>query len=300
MTLTPSLLCDAFRDRAIATHELIRYSYSTGLGVCEETLTDLTLVEIMRALPKAHVLARKFMKHEEGSLSGADWLWVIGRPGRWLSLLVQAKLARPDQRSIRNLHHGKGQQRKTLVAYAIQQNLVPLYVVYSALPAPPPSAARRRLATLGRLGDPCATLQSDHRQMGCFLVRPRTVARLHRAKATQVSKLVEGGRPWACLFCCDPSNPPVSEFADAALAGVGRLPIDAPDPRSPGGAGTSEPDDVFDLADRLITQRAPDVVAQLLDGDEPAAVPPFAGVSVISSVPLDVLLASDGERGDFG
>ncbi|WP_437593361.1 hypothetical protein [Sorangium sp. So ce1000] len=89
------------------------------MGISEETLTDVVLVELDRRL-RPHVLTKKFTKHEESSVSGADWLWAIGRPGRWLTLLVQAKLARPDAARLPGLHHGKGSQRKTLVSYAMQ------------------------------------------------------------------------------------------------------------------------------------------------------------------------------------
>ncbi len=67
--LAPQDLCDAFRDRAEAVHELISYSYRRTIGVSEETVTDVTLVEIDRRL-RQHVIIRKFTKHDESSLSG--------------------------------------------------------------------------------------------------------------------------------------------------------------------------------------------------------------------------------------
>jgi len=124
MSLSVTRLCEVFRDRAAAVHDLVSYSYSQGLGVSEETLTDVTLVEMQRAL-QPYVLTRKFTKFEESSASGADWLWTIGRPGRWVSILVQAKLARPGAERLPGLHHGKGSQRKTLVAYALKERCLP-------------------------------------------------------------------------------------------------------------------------------------------------------------------------------
>ena len=59
MNLSAADLCDAFRDWAAAIHELVSYSYACGLGVSEETITDVTLVELRRRL-HPHVLAQKF------------------------------------------------------------------------------------------------------------------------------------------------------------------------------------------------------------------------------------------------
>ena len=289
MTLTARELCSAFRDRASAVHELVSYSYSHAVGVSEETITDVTLVEMRRRL-HPYVIAQKFTKHEESSVSGADWLWTIGRPGRWLSLLIQAKLARPGAPSLAGLHHGKGAQRKTLVAHAAQQNYVPLYVVYSSFagapPAPPTGAKGRRRPAVPTWTPNCAMALEDIMQMGCVAVRPRQIALMFRGKGQKenVVRLLNGGRPWACLFCC-PSKAGPTELADAVAAGLTALPIDSPAPVSPGGAKTSEPDDVFEAPEHLIMSTPPDVVAELLEGRTPAHVP-FSQVVVISSEPV--------------
>ena len=289
VVLTSSDLCRVFRERAEATHELISYSYSEALGVSEETITDVTLVEMRRQL-HPYVIAKKFTKHEESSVSGADWLWTIGRPGRWLSLLIQAKLARPRLASLKGLHHGAGAQRKTLVAYARQQGYVPLYVVYSSFagsPAcPPASPSKKRKPTPQTWSPRCALAVEQVKQMGCVAIRPRHVALMYRSKARRedIQTLLNGGKPWACLFCCPFTSGP-KELADAVVAGLGALPMDNPAPRSPGGAKHSEPDDIYESPEALISSAPPAVVAELLHGRTPSHVP-FAEVLVISSEPI--------------
>ncbi len=300
-TLTAAELCAAFRDRAAAVHDLVSYSFSQGLGVGEETLTDVVLVEMHRRL-HPHVVTKKFTKHDENALSGADWLWTIGRPGRWLSLLVQAKLARPSKPSLAGLHHGRGSQRKTLVSYAAQETLWPLYVVYSAFSPPAPAAAaavitaakptKKRRTPTPTWQPACPIAIEDIKQMGCVAVRPRQVALMDRSSKNRedVTTLMSRGHPWSCLFCCRPAAGSV-DLADLVAAGIARLPIDHPHAKGPGGPGTAAPDDLFDSADTMITANPPPIVEALLAGrviehGEPDA-PPVAAVMVISSEPLD-------------
>lgn len=294
-TVTPADLCAVLQDRARATHELIAYSYSAGLGVSEETLTDINLVEIARKLPKGHVITTKFTKHQESWVSGADWLWTIGRPGRWLSLLVQAKLARPAKPSVHGLHHGDGQQRQTLVRYAIQERLLPLYVVYSAFDGTMALPRPSRWEPRPKWTSPCGIARDDVKLMGCVTVRPQHVASMHRGKSpkTNAAQLLSYGHPWSCLFCC--CWPSRGELADAALAGVWNLPrsrqededIRRPDPDAP--------DD--QMADDLITGEPPALVRDLLVGREPDEVPPFSAVTVVSSEPLPPAKLRRDQRG---
>ena len=288
MTVTPADVCRVLQDRAAATYELIDYSFVEGLGVSEETITDVNLVEVRRALPALHVVTKKFTKHEESASSGADWLWVFGQPGRWVSLLVQAKLARPGADTVPKLHHDKGQQRQLLVACARTNNWIPLYVVYNARPAPTPTAGRGATQAAATPGSACAAMEADHRQSGCLAVRPRTVARMFRAhRTTKVAMLLEGGRPWASLFCCPPDGQTIDELADAVLAAMKRFPIDDPHPSSPGARQTDVPDDLWDLSADLITPNLPPIAEAVLRGTERAPSPSIAAVTIVSSAQLD-------------
>lgn len=209
MPLTSAQLTHALRERAARIHEVITLSYATKtLGVSEESITEFSLVELDHRLAP-HVLTRKFTRREEHSQSGADWLWTIGRPGRWFSVLVQAKLARPNTRRLQGLHHGRGQQLTRLLAYARAQRCLPLYVVYNNRPA---NLTRHN----------CGVLREDPRQMGSVIVRTRHVANLLRRtrNTTSIPDLLAESVPWACLFGCLTATSLNSELADVAAASL--------------------------------------------------------------------------------
>jgi hypothetical protein len=94
MNLSIKSLYQTFRDVALRTGQLIEAGAVSGLGIFEETLTDVNLLEIDRR-NKDYIRTYKYKKREEGSKSGADWLWCIGEPGSWISLLIQAKIVNP-------------------------------------------------------------------------------------------------------------------------------------------------------------------------------------------------------------
>jgi hypothetical protein len=79
----------------------------TGLGIQEETITDILLNGIQFELDK-NFLTRKFSHKEEGNITGADWLWCIGEPGSWITFAVQAKIANRNTGRINYLHYKSG------------------------------------------------------------------------------------------------------------------------------------------------------------------------------------------------
>jgi hypothetical protein len=303
MPLTAQQVCDSFSDRAASARELIDDSYRYGLGVSEETLTDVTLVELKRRL-FPHVETYKFTKKQENAVSGADWLWSIGRRGKWFSILVQAKLARPGRRHLHGLHHGDGAQRETLVSYAAAQRCLPLYLVYTGTTAPIPAPPI------------CLRLAANAALAGCSIVRTRHVANMYRGERgrSDIAHLLSASFPLSCLFCCfaDLASP---DLADVAAAGVRALPLPAltpvrrpaPAPRrgrrrpeppvemAPDGDGPragmpegSPADDWLDDPRALITDRAPDVVEAILAGREV----PEAHVGIVTIISSEPILES--------
>jgi hypothetical protein len=87
MNLSRHVLYETFHEQAQWTSDIIQSGFSTRLGILEETITDMHLLAIARRHGD-YVVTRKFSRKEEGSQSGADWLWCIGEPGAWFSLLV--------------------------------------------------------------------------------------------------------------------------------------------------------------------------------------------------------------------
>lgn len=288
MTVTTQEFCDVLRDRAAAVHELVTFSYAQGLGVSEEAITDMLAVEIRRRLPANHVFTRKFTRHEESSVSGADWLWVIGKPGKWLAILVQAKLARPGQASLRSLHHKNGAQRKMLVQHARAKKYIPLYVIYTGFTGDT-SATSKTKSHQPLSWTPACPQALDPGQMGCVAVRPSQIARMHQSRKlrTSVVRLINAGNPLACLFCC-PGSTGTDDLAAQALAGIKRLSLyDAQLTPFLVNETKGLVDDIYDLGEGLIFQSLPDIARVAVEGSQLESLSPFSKVTVISSEPLD-------------
>jgi len=91
-------LCTTFIGLAEWTRTVLRQGYQAGIYIGEESLTDFALVRIANRNPQ-HVRTRKFTRTQEGSRTGADWLWLLGSESdQWLPLLVQAKVMHPNAR----------------------------------------------------------------------------------------------------------------------------------------------------------------------------------------------------------
>jgi hypothetical protein len=104
----------------------------TGLGIHEETLSDLVLNRI-RYEYADNFLTRKFTRKEEGSVTGADWLWCIGEPGSWITFAVQAKIVNVDTGRVNYLHYRKGEQHDILINFCRQFRFIPKYSIYGKI-----------------------------------------------------------------------------------------------------------------------------------------------------------------------
>ena len=134
------------------------------MGILEETITDVNLLEIS-ACHDDFVMTQKYTRREEGAKSGADWLWCIGEPGSWISMLVQAKIINPKTQNCPRLDYRSGEQRRMLVKFAKSNKLLPLYCIYSHVPdgISPLSKALTSLSSL------------DSKEWSCTLISPRYV-----------------------------------------------------------------------------------------------------------------------------
>lgn len=180
------------RERAHWTHNIISKSTMLRLGIMEETITDMHLFSIADEFSN-NVLTKKFNCREEGSKSGADWLWIIGEPGSWLPLLIQAKIVNPQTGNCQRLDYKDGEQRKRMLTYARQHGFVPLYCIYSSIPSEfePPKC----FAQDGRPIEDWA----------CSFVSPRTVRVLSKAGIKNQHEILKYAIPWMEPFCFSPT-----------------------------------------------------------------------------------------------
>ena len=306
MILSAADLCTTFQERAAWTQRHIRRSKMHRLALLEETITEINLAMIADK-HEEHVFTRQFSRKEEGSKSGADWLWCIGGPGAWLCMLVQAKLVSPKTGSCSNLDYRTGEQRATLVKFARTHRFLPIYCIYSDIYEGFDPLARKR----------SEFSQVDQRQWSCSLLTPKQVKALARKNQRSQEQLLADAVPWMYPFCYA-ARETVQPLARGLAAGLAharremtflsRVPA-VPDsvwisespqqiePRTPIEPKTRVPSEEPARAGKprihwedpdpeaLVTEKLPSVVLRYLMESRATSVP-ISGITVISTVPV--------------
>jgi hypothetical protein len=278
-------LRQTFDERARWTNRMLLAGTVTRLGLLEESITDINLIEIATRHPN-HIISRKFTRREEGATSGADWIWTIGRPGRWFSMLVQAKVMNPSRSRFHLLDYNGGNQRRKLVSFARRHRLYPVYCIYSAVP--PRSGPSLSYA----LQDADARTIAEH-NWACSFVAPRRVRQASAPRRDNRRDPMRVALPWMWPFLTaneadevEPITHITRQLADArALAQArcrqrdgltegssttGRIAWDDPDPVP------------------LITTEIPRIVQRMLSAKLTERHVPVSHVAVLSTVNLPV------------
>lgn len=273
MNLPIGDLYSTFSDLAIRTNNIIYRGFSSDLGILEESITDVNLIEIATRHDE-YIVTRKFTRKEEGSKSGADWLWCFGEPGSWISLLIQAKMINPKTLTCHYLDYNKGKQRALLIEFAYKQHLIPFYCIYSYLPNyfDPSKYHKLPLNSVDRI------------QWACSLVTPKYIKKLVKERKTKQIEILKYGIPWSRLFVNSISTKPLSLAHNmAASINAMRLQFDL----TTSNKARSQRDDPD--PNSLITTDLPPIVSRLLSQKIKPTDSPVSGVSLISTVPIEVL-----------
>lgn len=273
--------------RARWTSTFIGQGYSSRLGVLEETVTDVNLIDIATT-HDGYVFTHKFTRRQEGARSGGDWLWCIGEPGGWLSVLVQAKIINPKTGRCPYLNHRKGQQRSLLLSFARAVRALPLYVIYTYVPEyfePAPKAAHN-------------FSRFPAWEWGCSWITPRDVRQLASHSTTSADEVLARAVPWSAPFTTPASTDATCQgsLGHAFAAGLAHTRgwIDGghlkPQLRSPPGEAqyrsTKERIQWESVDPRsLVQERFPKAITELLNMQSPRDSP-ISGISVVSAVPL--------------
>jgi hypothetical protein len=162
---------------------------STGLGILEETLTDITVNRI-QFRHEDKFLMRKFTRKEEGTITGADWLWCIGEPGSWVTFAIQAKVVNPRTGRVNYLHYKQGQQYRLLVGFSRRFGLIPKYSVFGTISKGTAFFARS-LQSLG-------SISAD--QWSFSMVSPRYIKGLVKPRDKDFSRVLDFAVPWSYVF----------------------------------------------------------------------------------------------------
>jgi hypothetical protein len=293
MTLVIQDLYDTFCERTRWTNYMIETGFASRLGIFEETITDVNLAEIWHRHPD-HVLTKKFSRRQEGSESGADWLWCIGEPGSWLSLLIQAKVVNPANSICYQLNYQSGQQRDLLVKFAHQHKLLPLYCVYNHIAegTRPPAKAAPSLSGI------------DPSEWACALLIPKHVKTLTKQDKRKQIDILNYGIPWTYPFhYAATSEQPLLAEALAEAIGKVRADFDELERRLQSRTRTrartiNQPKIRVELDNPdpslLVTSDLPKIVLDLVKGKINPLHAPVGGVSIVSKIPIRPYLEQRG------
>ena len=167
------------------------------LGFSEDSITDLTALEIARHL-SSMVTVKRVSKQRE-RYGGFDWMWVIRRPsGRNEIYVVQAKKMKLDQSDAYlygtlKYRAGKTHQIKVLKKFADWLGAKPLYCFYNNVND-----------DTAMWNWNCPKQPLDISQLGCTLVPLEAVKVVHDNPSTRndFCSIHADPRalPWRCLF----------------------------------------------------------------------------------------------------
>lgn len=164
--------------------------------VNEESVTDF-LIWRWRKLDRRfnYLSVKTFTKHQEHSLTGADFeleLWLVGRT-QSIPLLFQAKkFTKPFNSYVRRFNYpGNSQaQLTTLQSYAAARKLLPLYAIYSS------NSGIAKPLCGGRMAAPNA---------GVFMLRATDAKAFGDGKFGRqlpLHAILKKSHPFYCMFCC--------------------------------------------------------------------------------------------------
>ncbi len=186
-----------FEHLASSTWRWLEDARRLSLGFSEDTISDLTMLEIGRAGLDGVSIERVSKRREH--FFGFDWLWLISGPGvPPTAYVVQAKkqkLKPPSSLSYGKLRYptGPGFQIDALEAFAKLTGAIPLYCFYNNVD---------RVDAADCWG--CLVQQPpDVSQMGCTLAPLALVRQVHDGPYPKNFLAVHHSRealPWRCLF----------------------------------------------------------------------------------------------------
>ena len=278
-------ICKTFNDQARRIASSIRSARSTGLGILEETLTDIT-VNYIQSRHENKFFTKKFTRKEEGNLTGADWLWCIGEPGAWISFTIQAKVVNPYTGRVHYLHYRRGQQHRLLINFSRIFGFVPKYSVFGTISTDTAFFAR----SLPKLRN--ASID----QWSFSMVSPKYVRDLVKPQDKDFSRVLDFSVPWSYVFCGDGSTMSKQPIAKQIAENLEDLYWEFEDeyrrrenrpPRNDFSRTMWE----NPQPTKLVTERMPMPVLYLLSVDRLRHRVPISRVSLFSAIPADRALA---------
>ncbi len=193
---------DSFHKQTLWIANEMDRAKDTGLGIQEETITDVLLNGIQSDY-KDNFFTRKFSHKEEANLTGADWLWCIGEPGSWITFAVQATISNMNSGRINYLHYKDGSQYSQLINFSKRHHIIPKYSIYTKYNGETELFSRQ-----------VPELKSISPVDWSFTaISPKYIKHLSKAKQRHFSNVLQFAIPWSFVFHAGKS-------ADARMADV--------------------------------------------------------------------------------
>ena len=196
-TLSNAGALKLFESLAEAAWDWLDYARRLSLGFSEDTITDLTALQIARSRSNG-ISVQTVSKRKERRV-GFDWLWVIRRPALPPhAYVVQAKKLRLRQSMFYSYGTLKYPPRPpyqidALDRFAKKIGATPLYCFYNNLDS----------GTAASHWHCRQQPQPDVPQMGCTLVALDAVRKIHNSPGPRTFSSVHSDPdavPWRCLF----------------------------------------------------------------------------------------------------
>lgn len=198
-----STYCIEFKDSSEYVHKWIKQQPSVG----EESITDWMLFKLSQSLPQLKY--KKFTRHEEARVTGADWeWWIVGKKSA-ISMRIQAKKVTFGKDNYAGLAHTNkyGLQIEKLIKDANQKNYIPFYALYSA-----PTSSQKVI---------CGGKSDAADNQGVFIASAHLLfdKYIKNGKSrVEADDLLAHSNPMHCMACCSmhthSKNPSVSSFDD--------------------------------------------------------------------------------------
>lgn len=195
-------VCRAFRKRSEWVWQAMDDAFHVPIGLNEETITEMLLLELAREFAGRGIEVRSFTKAEEGKRylggppTGADWEWRFEGPtGLGKTVRIQAKRLYMSEGNYGGLD-GTGNQRATLVSSS--GAAIPLYVLYNGPSPKLVSGGRAEFPFLDRYGPKfCYWPYYDLELWGCAIAAEPDVPPKNKPAPADFAKM----EPWHALVC---------------------------------------------------------------------------------------------------
>ena len=174
------------------THGLLQRSHRLRHTIREETLTDINLLDI-EWKHGGELHAKIYNRHEEGRMSGADWLWIVngqhGKPP--MAMLMQAKLISKNGKcyTIAKRSASGKEQIEQLEDFAAHCGFYSFYCFYGC-----PGQPQLNKNLICELGN------QDLEMMACTILHSAAVRRLIAKRAQpSLHEILPQGHSLACV-----------------------------------------------------------------------------------------------------